>query len=89
MIPYGNFHKDSKLFEAGEKFTALFGGKFWGLVPYGWLTYTAKNDHDSYTSPYEETAETLLQTLRESVESDHNLIMERWSPLKSEPGCVY
>ena len=89
MITVGNFYDDPQTLKIGQEFTALFGGRFMGSVPSGRLYYTSEDQEDSYLTPYEETVDTTLQIMRDSIASKQNLIIKQWPVLKYKSGCVY
>lgn len=89
MITIGSLYEEPQALETMREFTARFGGKFLGHVPGGRLFYIPEGGENSRLSPYEETVDTVLQTLRDSITSNRNLIEEHWPFLEYEPGCVY
>ena len=89
MITVGNFYADPQTLKIGQEFIALFGGRFMGSVPDGRLYYTSEDKKDSHLSPYEETVDTTLQIMKDSIASKQNLIIKQWPVLKYKSGCVY
>ena len=89
MITISNFYADSQALKIGQEFTVLFGGRFMGNVPDGRLYYTPEDKKDSRLSPYEETVDTMLQIMKDSIASKQNLIIKQWPVLKYKSGCDY
>lgn len=88
MITVDNFYATSQLLEVGKGFTELFGGRFFGSVPGGRLSYMPKERKGSRLSPADETVGTVLQTLQDSIRSKQNLVIERWPLIEHKPGRI-
>ena len=89
MVTVGKVYSDPEIFKLQQEFTALFGGRVMGGVPDGRLYYTPENGNASRLSPYEETIETVVQIMRDSIACGKNLIMEQWPVWEDIPGRIY
>ena len=89
MVTSGSVLKSPQFMDAQKEFTALFGGRFFGHLPDGRLWYKTKGNEKSRISSHDETEESVLQTLQDSIKSGRNLILERWPVLTDKPGCDY
>lgn len=88
MISF-DFFENQNMQSVSSDFTAIFGGFFALQSPDIALIYVSKDNTNTYIVPEDDTPDILLQTLRDSIESNRNLIVERWSLLKLESDCVY